>query len=110
MPVAARELPVSDEFEGRNDAPRVALTRPGRIVVSGLEVGLGLLLALLLLAAPMADAGAAGALDKLGRGPKVGETIPHPLTAADQNGKTQSFKTLKGRRGLILLFNRSLDW
>ena len=55
-------------------------------------------------------AAAATALDKLDRGPKVGASIPHPLTANDHNGKAQEFSSLTGTRGLILLFTRSLDW
>lgn len=59
---------------------------------------------------PLAGADAAGPLDKLDRGLKVGETIPLPLAATDQTGNTRSFETLKGERGLILMFNRSFDW
>jgi len=68
---------------------------------------LGLLLAATLFAGPAA---AASALDALDKGPKVGATIPMPLAANDQNGKAQSFTSLTGERGLILLFNRSFDW
>lgn len=50
------------------------------------------------------------AADKLERGPKVGEAIPQPLAATDQNGAARDFASLKGERGLILLFSRSLDW
>jgi len=53
---------------------------------------------------------AAGELDKLERGPKVGEAIPQPLAATDQNGAARDFASLKGERGMILLFSRSLDW
>ena len=53
---------------------------------------------------------AAGPLDKLDRGPKVGERIPHDVTATDHTGARRSFDSLRGERGLILLFNRSLGW
>ena len=45
-----------------------------------------------------------------GRGPEVGSEIPHSLAAVDQNGRQQDFQSLKGKRGLLLLFSRSLDW
>ena len=64
-------------------------------------------LALVLVAAP---AGAAGLYDTLPKGPRVGETIAHSLAASDQNGQHRDFKSLARRRGLILLFSRSLDW
>ena len=40
----------------------------------------------------------------------IGQPIPHPLNLNDQTGTPQTFKTLKGGRGVILLFTRSLDW
>jgi hypothetical protein len=57
-----------------------------------------------LLAAP------ASAQDRLDRGPKVGAAVSHLLAATDQYGKARNFAALAGRRGLILLFTRSLDW
>ena len=42
-------------------------------------------------------------------GPAVGARIPD-FTVADRNGKPQTFQTLKGPKGLILLFARSADW
>jgi hypothetical protein len=62
------------------------------------------ILALALLAGP------AGAQNRLERGPKVGAAIPHSLAAKDQHGKARDFPALTGKRGLILLFTRSLDW
>ena len=50
------------------------------------------------------------AADSLNKGPKVGERIPHLLKAADQNKKFQDFKSLTRKRGLVILFSRSLDW
>ncbi len=69
----------------------------------------------LAVAAPLALAGAgaeaAGSrLDPLDIGPKVGATIPHSLGVRDQNDQYRNFKSLARRRGLILLFSRSLDW
>jgi cytochrome oxidase Cu insertion factor (SCO1/SenC/PrrC family) len=42
-------------------------------------------------------------------GPAVGEKIPG-FEAVDQSGRTQTFDTLKGDKGLLLLFFRSADW
>ena len=48
-----------------------------------------------------------GALTELG--PKVGDRLP-AFEAQDQHGRTQSFETLRGANGLLLLFYRSADW
>ncbi len=56
------------------------------------------------------EADAAPYYDKLDLGPKIGEAIPHTLGATDQHGQHQDFKALARRRGLIILFSRSLDW
>jgi peroxiredoxin len=42
-------------------------------------------------------------------GPAVGARIPQ-FEAIDQNGNRQTFATLKGPKGLLLLFSRSADW
>lgn len=42
-------------------------------------------------------------------GPEVGARIP-AFEAQDQNGKTQTFASLKGPKGLVLMFVRSADW
>ena len=42
-------------------------------------------------------------------GPDVGERIP-AFSAPDQNGKKQTFETLKGENGMMLVFVRSVDW
>ena len=42
-------------------------------------------------------------------GPKVGSTAPM-LEAEDQAGKTQTLNSLKGPKGLLVVFNRSVDW
>lgn len=57
-----------------------------------------------LLAAPLRAA------DTLDQGLRVGDSIPQPLAAVDQNGATRDVPSLGGKRGLILLFTRSLDW
>ncbi len=44
------------------------------------------------------------------RGPAIGKPIPHNLEVRDQRGQARGFKTLTGKRGLLLLFSRSLDW
>ena len=42
-------------------------------------------------------------------GPKVGTTAPM-LAANDQEGQKQTLDTLKGPKGLLVVFNRSVDW
>jgi cytochrome oxidase Cu insertion factor (SCO1/SenC/PrrC family) len=42
-------------------------------------------------------------------GPAVGEKIPE-FEAVDQSGRRRTFETLKGDKGLLLLFHRSADW
>jgi hypothetical protein len=42
-------------------------------------------------------------------GPNVGQKIPE-FSAVDQTGKMQNFDSLKGPHGLVLFFNRSVDW
>ncbi len=77
--------------------------------VRGAGVGL-VALALCIVMGPANSASAADGLDKLAAGTKVGKKIPHPLKTTDQHGKTVDFSSLTGRKGLILLFTRSLDW
>ncbi len=49
-------------------------------------------------------------LDKdMKTGPAVGSKIP-PFDATDQTGKRQTFESLRGPKGLALLFVRSADW
>ena len=62
------------------------------------------------LAVPVGGAQAAGAVDTLKLGPKIGSQIPHNLKVRDQNNKYQDFMSLARKRGLIVLFSRSLDW
>ncbi len=42
-------------------------------------------------------------------GPEIGAKIPD-FAAVDQNGRRQTFATLRGPKGLVLLFFRSADW
>jgi len=39
----------------------------------------------------------------------VGERIPS-FEAPDQKGRTQSFETIRGRKGAFIVFVRSADW
>lgn len=61
-----------------------------------------LFLALLAVAAFSPSAASAKGVD-------IGKTIP-PITAKDQNGKEQSFDSLKGTKGITLVFIRSVEW
>ena len=42
-------------------------------------------------------------------GPSIGSTAPL-LAANDQHGKPQTLDTLTGSNGLLVVFNRSVDW
>lgn len=41
---------------------------------------------------------------------QVGDTIPHDLNVKDQTGKERNFSNLKGDKGLVLVFVRSVEW
>lgn len=41
---------------------------------------------------------------------KVGDVIPHDLSAKDQTGKMRHFNDLKGKKGITLVFIRSVEW
>lgn len=43
-------------------------------------------------------------------GPGLGTVIPDQLETRDQDGVEQSFDSLVGSKGLVLVFLRSLDW
>ncbi|MDA0653230.1 MAG: hypothetical protein O3C49_08140 [Proteobacteria bacterium] len=62
------------------------------------------------LAVPVGGAQAAGAIDTLKQGPKVGSQAPHTPKVRDQNNQYHDFMSLARKRGLIVLFSRSLDW
>lgn len=49
-------------------------------------------------------------VDEIEAGPKVGTNIAGLIVAKDQNGVSQEFRTLAKKRGLVLLFSRSLNW
>ena len=53
---------------------------------------------------------AAEAVDELRRGPQIGFEASEILAASDQSGTPQTFRSLRGKRGLILMFSRSFDW
>jgi hypothetical protein len=42
-------------------------------------------------------------------GPDIGQTIP-PFGAVDQDGRRQTFETIRGPRGAMIVFYRSADW
>jgi hypothetical protein len=42
-------------------------------------------------------------------GPGVGARVP-AFEAPDQNGRLQKLETLRGPKGLMLVFTRSADW
>ena len=69
----------------------------------------GMFLACALFAAA-SPALAAGAVDERLDGPAVGASVGALVAAADQAGAAREFGSLRGRKGLILLFSRSFDW
>jgi hypothetical protein len=42
-------------------------------------------------------------------GPSIGSTAPM-LSALDQDGNQQDLESLRGSKGLLFVFNRSVDW
>lgn len=42
-------------------------------------------------------------------GPEVGQPVP-AFSAMDQNGRTQTLKSVMGPNGAMLVFFRSADW
>jgi hypothetical protein len=42
-------------------------------------------------------------------GPQVGERVPD-FSLKDQNGRTQTLRSIMGPRGAMLVFQRSADW
>lgn len=53
---------------------------------------------------------AAGAVDQRTDGPRVGTSVGAQIVAKDQSGAARDFRSLRGKKGLILLFSRSFDW
>lgn len=60
-------------------------------------------------AASTEPAAAAPSAEAATPGPAVGAPLP-AFEAPDQEGKPQSFETLRGKNGLLLNFNRSVVW
>ncbi len=56
------------------------------------------------------DVRAAGAVDERLDGPAVGARVGELVVATDQTGTARDFRSLRGKKGLILLFSRSFDW
>jgi hypothetical protein len=52
---------------------------------------------------------AAAQVSGIKTGPEVGQKVP-AFEARDQNGNLQTLSTLRGAKGLVLLFVRSADW
>lgn len=50
-----------------------------------------------------------GAKQPIKTGPERGQKIPR-FHAPDQNGKAQTFETVRGPKGALLIFFRSADW
>ena len=48
--------------------------------------------------------------DTLKAGPPVGAKIPHDLKTVNHQNQHQDFKSLAHKKGLVILFSRSLDW
>jgi hypothetical protein len=42
-------------------------------------------------------------------GPEVGQQVP-AFVAQDQNGRTETFRSITGPKGAMLVFFRSADW
>ena len=42
-------------------------------------------------------------------GPEVGQPVPE-FSAIDQDGRTQTLKSIMGAKGAMLVFFRSADW
>ena len=72
-----------------------------------LRAGLAATTAAIILASPALQA---NPYDPVKIGPAVGTAIPRDLTARDQHGQERNFKALSHRRGLVILFTKSLDW
>ena len=62
-----------------------------------------------ILALPPGTARAAD-VDELSIGPKVGEMVGSVINAKDHTGEARNIRSLRGKKGLILLVSRSFDW
>ncbi len=91
-------------------APQPARSKDGAILRMAIEfvVSICVLAAPLLLAqAPAADAWKTKPAATTGLA--VGDKIP-PFELRDQNGKLQSFQSVRGPKGAAIYFMRSADW
>ncbi len=68
-----------------------------------------MLLASLLLVAAQSPPAPTLRPDPMELGPQVGQTLP-AFEARDQTGRLRNFASLKGPKGLVLVFFRSADW
>jgi peroxiredoxin len=73
------------------------------------ELGGAMTLVLWTLTSAAPGLGAERERPTLNSGPQVGVLIP-PFEVADSDGKPQTFESLRGPKGLLLLFTRSADW
>ncbi len=95
--------------------PRISTRTPSRRARSGaltasLAGALALAAALPLLSDPVhAQAAEAAAEAAAPFGPEVGETAP-AVSLRDSTGETRTLADLAGEAGLVVYFNRSLDW
>ena len=64
----------------------------------------------LLAALCVPEARAAGAVDERLDGPPAGTQVGALVAAQDQTGAARDFGSLRGKKGLVLLFSRSFDW
>jgi hypothetical protein len=64
---------------------------------------------LLAVLASTAAAGEKAATSTIGPGPGIGRPIP-AFHALDQDGGDRDFASLRGPKGLVLVFFRSADW
>ena len=53
---------------------------------------------------------AAANMDQRRNGPKIGTSVGALFSVEDQSGAVRDFRSLRGKRGLILLFSHSFDW
>jgi hypothetical protein len=68
-----------------------------------------LLAALLLSPCLAAQSSPPARIDVSKLGPQVGQRVPD-FSLQDQNGKTQTLRSIMGPKGAMLVFVRSADW
>lgn len=84
------------------------MRKPTHIIRSAFLAGI--LVTTGLVSQPVQAATDTAKYDTLKAGPAIGAKIPHDLKTVDQQNQHQDFKSLAHRRGLVILFSRSLDW